>query len=147
MLTKIKWRACFTESINFGLISIVSIILIMALAGFVVALYSDGEAMLIAARTLTYPAAPYVVFALIGFAVFNSSRRTPFITLAFNLCTVLFFIGMIFFLSIGVAAYDDVVAMWKEVLIQNFVFSIVVVVGFVVSTVTKEIMFATVKQT
>ena len=120
----------FTESINFGLITIVSIIVSMVLIGFVAALYSDGEAILVAARTLTYPLAPFIVLMLIGFAVFNSSRRTTSATLMFNFCSIVLAVGIVSILLIGVATHDDVLPMWGEALTRSFILSMVVLAVF-----------------
>lgn len=138
MLKDIDWRAAFTGSIRIGLITIVSIVIIMILSGFVVALYSKGESMLVAARTLTYPILPYVLFVLVGFAVFHSSRRTAKTALMFNICAIVFFVSMVSILLLGVLNMNDVIIMWKDVLIQNFVLSMVLVVVFFFTTFIRE---------
>ena len=126
----IGWKRYLSESINAGLIVVLAAASIMIVTGFTAAFYSSGESMLMAARTFTYPVAPYFLFSLIGFAVFNSSRRRPLLTVAFNVGAVLMLIETISIISINMSMFDDIEAMASQIFMQNFFWSIVVVIIF-----------------
>lgn len=138
MLKNIDWKATFTQSITFGMVAVSSLVFVMIFTGFAVALHAEGDAILVAARTITYPMLPYVLFMVAGFALFHSSRRTPLLPVMFNLFAVVLFVAMVSILLLGVVNMDDVLMMWKDVLLQNFVLSVIVFVMFVLTTFIKE---------
>ncbi len=134
MLKRIDWKTYFTESINPGLATVFITVLVMVVTGFTAALYSEGEAMLMAARTFTYPIAPYLIFSLIGFAIYHSSRRRSFITAMFNACAVILLVlEVISLLSVSMTAFENVEAMMSQLFEQSFVLSIIVVMIFIAS--------------
>ena len=138
MLKKIDWRTTFTQSITFGMVAVSTLVFIMIFTGFAVALHAQGDAILVAARTITYPILPHVLFVVVGFVLFNSSRRTPLLPVMFNLFAVVLFVAMASTLLLGVANMEDVLVMWKDVLIQNFVLSMIVFVMFILTTFIRE---------
>ncbi len=134
MLKRIDWKTYFTESISLGLVTVFVTVFIMAVTGFTAALYSEGEAMLMAARTFTYPIAPYLIFSLIGFAIYHSSRRRPFITTMFNVCAIILLVMEVgSLLSVSMATFENVEAMMSQLFEQSFVLSVIVVVIFIAS--------------
>ena len=64
----------------------------------------------------------------------HSSRRMAKTVLMFNICAIVFLVSMVSILLLGMLNMSDVIIMWKDILIQHFVLSMVLVAVFFFST-------------
>ena len=123
MMTVSSTKTIFTNSMKLGFLLIAVVMIINIGAGLTSSIYSTGDSAYIAIRTLNFSTAPYILFALLGFVLFNSSRRSDFIVRTFNVGAVLLAIGWLVVAMVAATSAGLVSEMLETLYHQNLILS------------------------